>query len=155
MATQVTRKLQTLRIVVAGSWAVYITTLVVSVPFASEYLIDFLFSVMVSLIGIAAVAASFAETRLWRILGRVAALVYLVGYVTRNGMLIHSYGLTAVLKDSWLIAEYSYKVNGIGNVVAYTFTMFVMPVLQLGIIWLLRASPNPLLQGTRQEAARL
>jgi hypothetical protein len=158
------RKMQTLRIVVAGSWVAYAAILVLSIPFPSEALIEVLLSVFSALIGISAVAAALVNARLWRILALTAAVVFLVGYATRVVMWANlsaqtwetslNSGLATVLKDSWLIAKHFYQTSGVMGAVPYTFSMFAMPVLQLTIVWLLLASPNPSLQGTRDEATR-
>jgi hypothetical protein len=154
MAAEVTRKMQTLRIVIAGSWVVYAAILVLSIPIPTEAVLGFVLSVIAALIGISAAIAAMVNARLWRMLALTAALVYLVGYATRVIMWIHVYGLSTVLKDSGLIAKHFYNTFGIVSVVPYTFSVFAMPALQLAIVWLVRASPNPSLQGTRHEAAR-
>ena len=154
MAAKVMRKMQTLRIVIAGSWITYAAILVLSIPFPSDALIEVLLSVISALIGISAVVAALVNARVWRILALTAAVVFLVGYATRVGIWIHLYGLATVFKDGGLIAKHFYKTAGIMGVVPYVFSMFAMPILQLAIMWLLRASPNRSLQGTRHEAAR-
>ena len=163
MAVDVMRKMQILPIVVVVFWMAYAAILVLSMPIPPEAVIGFSLSVIAALIGISAGVAALVNTRLWRILALTAASVFLVGFATRLVMLASlsaqtlqtSFisGLATVLKDSWLIAQDLYQTSGIMGAAPYTFSV-AMPVIQLAIIWLLLASPNPALQGTRDEAAR-
>ena len=155
--------MQTLPIVVVGSWMAYAAILVLLMPIPPEAVIGFVLSAIAALVGISAGVAALVNTRLWRILALTAALVFLIGYAIRLVMLANVSaqtlgtslinGLATVLKNSWLIAQDLYQTSGIMGATPYTFSV-AMPVLQLAIIWLLRASPNPSPQGTRDEAAR-
>ena len=155
--------MQTLPIVVAVLWIAYAAILALSMPVPPEAVIGFSLSVLAALVGISAGVAAFFNARLWRILAITAALVFLVGYTIRLVMLaIESAqtfqtslftGLATVMKDIWLIVQELYHTSGIIGAALYTFSV-AMPLIQLVIIWLLWASPEPSGRGTRDKAAR-
>ena len=153
------------RILVVGSWLGYAVVLVGSIPIPSEAILGFVFGVVAVLVGVSASVAALLNFRLWRILALVAGGIFLAGYAVRLAVWANTsaqtwgtslvQALATVLRDIWLIAQHLYQTSGGIGLVPYAFSVFAMPPLQLAIIWLLRASPNPSLQGTRDEAAPL
>jgi hypothetical protein len=154
--------MQILPIVVVVSWIAYTAILVLSWPIPSGAVIGFWLSAVAALVGIAAGVTAFVNARLWRILALTAALVFLLGYTTRLVMLASQSaqalrtsffdGLGTVFKNSWLIVQDIYQTSGSMAAAVYTFSV-AMPLLQLVIIWLLRAGPKPSVQATHDNAA--
>jgi len=155
--------MQILPIVVAVSWIAYAAILVLSWPIPPEAAVGFWLSAIAALSGIAAGVTAFVNARLWRILAFTAALVFLVGYSIRLVMLASQSaqslqtsffgGFAAVFKNSWLIVQDIYQTSGSMSAALYAFSV-AMPLLQLIIIWLLRAGPKPSVQATHDDAAR-
>ena len=161
MNAEVSAKFRILRVVVVGSWLIYAIGLALSIPIPPEAIVGFLLGIAAALVGISASAAALVNSRLWRILAVVAAWIFLIVYVVRfialasmdaessETSLLH--GMATVVRGTWLIAQHLYGTYGIVNVVPYIFTTFAMPLLQLAIILLFRASPNRSLQGTPER----
>ena len=156
--------MQILPIVVVVTWIAYAAILALSWPIPPEAVVGFSLSAIAALVGIAAGVTAFVNARLWRILALTAAVVFLVGYsirlVTLASQSAHALqtsffgGLATFFKNSWLIVQDIYQTSGSMSAALYTFSV-AMPLLQLVIIWLLRAGPKPPVQATHDNAAPL
>lgn len=155
--------MQFLPIIVLVTWIAYAAILALSWPIPPEAAVGFWLSAVATLVGIAAGAAAFVNARLWRILALTSALVFLVGYTIRLVMLASQSaqalrtsfldGLATFFKNSWFIVQDIYRTSGSTSAALYAFSV-AMPLLQLLIIWLLRAGPKPSVQATHDNAAR-
>ena len=155
--------MQILPIVVVVSWIAYAAILVLSWPIPPEAAIGFWLSAVAALVGIAAGVTALINARLWRVLALTAAWVFLVGYTIRLVMLANQSaqalqtsflgGLGTVLKNSWLIVQDIFRTSGSMSAALYAFSV-AMPLLQLIIIWLLRARPQTPVQATHDNAVR-
>ena len=155
--------MQILPIVVLVSWIAYAAILALSWPIPPEAVVGFSLSAIAALVGIGAGVTAFVNVRLWRILALTAAVVFLVGYSIRLVTLASQSalalqtsflgGLATVFKNSWFIVQDIYQTSGSMSAALYTFSV-AMPLLQLLIIWLLRAGPKPSVQTTHDNTAR-
>jgi hypothetical protein len=152
-----------LRIVVAGSWLIYITELALSIPIPREGFVPLLLGIFASMFGVGAVvAATFTSSR-WRVFASTAACVYLVTYCVRMALLTldeaETWGgsfpetLGRAYRSSWQIFAHFYETFGVTEAVSYAFTAFLMPVLQLGIATLLIMGANPSMHRTGNSKA--
>jgi hypothetical protein len=144
------------RLLVVGSWLIFITNRILSFPVSVEAVPHLLLDTLASLFGLIATISALLLTKRWHTFSLIAAALYLatyVCYVTLQSMdRAFGGGVVDFYRSTGQIASYLFNNYGF-RMAPFLVVEILMPLSQAAILlWLLR--PNPSLQYGPAKSAR-
>jgi hypothetical protein len=151
------------RILVIGSWSIFIVAWIVALPIPPEATTKFLLAVLASVFGIVATLSVLLRIKLWRLLAVISAGVYLLTYcvyvVLSSLDLAETWRLTFLggvgdfYSSIWKILLQFLNTYGFAPALTFAFVEMLMPVTQLAILIAL-IRPNHAVENDAPRASR-
>ena len=132
------------RILVIGSWSIFVVAWIVALPIPPEATTKFLLAVLASLFGIVATLSALLRFNLWRLVAAISAGVYLLTYCVyvvlssldhaETWRLTFLGGVGDFYISNWKILMHFLNTYGIAQALSFAFVEMLMPVAQLAIL---------------------